>query len=412
MKIAKSLLIISNVINSINLSYLKFQADNIFTGIEMLDSSKVLITNKQGLIEDIVDETQAGQDIQRFEGIISPGFINCHCHLELSHLKGIIPEQTGMVDFILQIMQNRNSAVEIIQEAIEKAEDEMIANGIVAVGDICNTTNTINQKKKGRLYYQNFIEISGFVPQSAHQRFNLGLETHKKFANYFPENTTLVPHASYSVSPNLFELISDFSSNKISTIHSQESKEENHFFEQGDGDFRRLYKALGIDISFFKPQYKSSLTSISHHLTKAQKTILVHNTFTSKKDIEILNSILTNTKTQFYFCICVLANRYITNSFPNEVLFQENLNNIVLGTDSLASNHSLNLLSEIAVMKNKYPFLSQSNLLQFATFNGAFSLGIEDKYGSFKRGKQPGIILIEDLFNSKKITRLVENKII
>ena len=93
-------------------------------------------------------------------------------------------------------------------------------------------------------------------------------------------------------------------------------------------------------------------------------------------------------------------------------MFEENLNNIVLGTDSLASNYSLNLLSEIAIMKNKYPFLSQINLLQFATSNGALALGIEDKYGSFKRGKQPGIILIEDLFNSKKVTLLVENKII
>ena len=88
------------------------------------------------------------------------------------------------------------------------------------------------------------------------------------------------------------------------------------------------------------------------------------------------------------------------------------MNNIVLGTDSLASNHTLNLLSEIKVMKNAFPFLSQIELLQFATFNGALALGIEDKYGSFKRGKQPGIILIEDLFNSKKSRVLFQNKII
>ncbi len=391
------------------MSYLKFQADNIFTGTEMLNFSKVLIANEKGIIEDIIDEKDAGENIQKHQGIISPGFINCHCHLELSHLKGMIPEHTGMVDFILNIMQKRASSEELIQDAIEKAEDEMIANGIVAVGDICNTTNTINQKKKGNLYYHNFIEISGFVPQYAQQRFDAGLEVYNEFATHFPNNSTPVPHSPYSVSNNLFELISNASKDKISTIHNQESKEENEFFEQGKGDFERLYKTLGIDISFFKPQQKSSLASIAQHLANPKKTILVHNTFISKDDIEILNSISENTKTQFYFCICVLANTYITNSFPSEVLFERNLSNIVLGTDSLASNHSLNLLTEIEFMKNKFPNLSEVDLLRFATSNGAAALGIENKYGSFKRGKQPAIILIDKYLKSPQ--SLISTKI-
>ena len=386
------------------MSYLKFQADNIFTGTEMLDSNKILVTNEKGIIEDIIDESEAGQDVQQFKGIISPGFINCHCHLELSHLKGMIPEQTGMVDFILNILQKRFSPEEMIQDAIEKAEDEMIENGIVAVGDICNTTNTINQKKKGRLYYQNFVEVSGFVPQFAQQRFDAGKEVYNEFIKHFPNTTTIVPHAPYSVSNNLFGLISDASHNKISTIHNQESKEENEFFMQGNGDFTRLYKNLGIDISFFNKAGKSSIAIVSEHFLKNAKTILVHNTFTSQTDIDFLNKEFT--KTQFYFCLCVLANRYITNSFPSEVLLNKNFNNIVLGTDSLASNHTLNILSEIQVMKDNYSFLSQFDLLQFATYNGALALNIEDKYGSFKRGKQPGIILIEDLFYSKKIINL------
>ena len=386
--------------------YQKFQADNIFTGTEMLDGNNVLITDNKGIIQDIVDIKDAGSDIQKHQGIISPGFINCHCHLELSHLKNQIPEHTGMVDFILQILQKRASSQELIEDAIEKAEAEMIANGIVAVGDICNTTNTINQKKKGNLYYHNFIEISGFVPQFAQQRFYGGIEVYNQFAKHFPNNSTLVPHAPYSVSNNLFQLISEASQNKISTIHNQESKEENEFFEQGVGDFTRLYKALGIDISFFKSTGKSSLQSIVEHLTKASKTILVHDVFTYQKDVEMLNSI---SKTQFYFCLCVLANRYINNAFPCNIDFTTNSNNIVLGTDSLASNHTLNILSEINAMKENYPSLSSKELLQFATYNGAVALGIENKYGSFKRGKQPGIILIENLFGTKKIINLITN---
>lgn len=379
------------------LSYLKFQADNIFTGIEMLNSSKILIADEKGIVQDIIDEKDAGENIQKHQGIISPGFINCHCHLELSHLKGIIPERSGMVDFILQILQKRASPQELIQDAIEKAEDEMIANGIVAVGDICNTTNTINQKKKGKLYYHNFIEISGFVPQFAQQRLDAGMEVYNEFTTHFPNNSTLVPHAPYSVSSNLFELISKASQNKISTIHNQESLEENEFFEKGTGDFTRLYKSLGIDISFFKPTTTSSLQSILQYLTKTSKTILVHNVFSSKKDTEMLNSI---SKTQFYFCLCVLANRYITNTFPSVNLINNNLDKIVLGTDSLASNHSLNILSEINCLKEIYKNLSKIDLLRFATNNASLGLGIDNQYGSFKKGKRPGINVIAQNFSS------------
>lgn len=385
------------------MSYLKFQADNIFTGTEMLNCNKVLIANEQGIIEDIVDEKDAGENIQKLTGIISPGFINCHCHLELSHLKSVIPEHTGMVDFILGVLQNRFSPKEIIQDAIEKAEAEMIENGIVAVGDICNTTNTINQKKKNNLYYHNFIEISGFVPQKAQERFDEGEKIYNEFVNHFPNSTTLVPHAPYSVSSNLFELISKSSKEKISTIHNQESNEENEFFQKGTGDFIRLYKSLGIDISFFSPTKKTSLQSVISYLNNTSKTILVHNVFTSKNEVTEVNSIAN---TQFYLCLCVLANRYITNTFPTEIDFKANSKNVVLGTDSLASNRSLNILSEINAMKENYQNLSGAELLQFATFNGALALGIDNKYGSFKRGKQPGIILIEDLFKSKKIIHL------
>ena len=76
--------------------YQKFQATQIFTGTELLDDQLVLITQKDGTIEALVGIEDAGDDIQNFEGIISPGLINAHCHLELSHMKGMIPAKTGL----------------------------------------------------------------------------------------------------------------------------------------------------------------------------------------------------------------------------------------------------------------------------------------------------------------------------
>ncbi len=92
------------------MAYNKLKADNIFTGTEMLIANEVLITNEDGSIEAIVDEKDAGENVQTFQGIISPGFINCHCHLELSHMKDMIHEKTGLVDFVLQVLKHRNSS--------------------------------------------------------------------------------------------------------------------------------------------------------------------------------------------------------------------------------------------------------------------------------------------------------------
>ena len=75
--------------------------------------------------------------------MIVPGFINCHCHLELSHLKGRIPEKQGLVDFVFSVsMGRRSDPAEVQAEPIQEAEEEMLNAGIVAVGDICNTADT------------------------------------------------------------------------------------------------------------------------------------------------------------------------------------------------------------------------------------------------------------------------------
>ena len=138
----------------------------------MLPQGNVLITDKEGVVESIVPLQDAGDDIEVFNGILCPGFINAHCHLELSHLKGLIPEKTGLVEFVFKIITERHFAEGEILAAIATAEEEMLQNGIVAVGDICNNTLTISQKKQQRLHYHNFIEVSGFVPAFAKDRFD------------------------------------------------------------------------------------------------------------------------------------------------------------------------------------------------------------------------------------------------
>ncbi|MEJ7683289.1 MAG: amidohydrolase family protein [Segetibacter sp.] len=180
------------------MSFHKFKADFLFTGTQMLSSNNVLICNNKGVVLDITDEKEAGDDIQKLNGILTPGFINCHCHLELSHMRGLIREKTGLVDFVFAVVTQRHFPEEEIFEAIAVAESEMVQNGIVAVGDICNNLLTIRQKLKHNLHYYNFVESSGWLPNIAGQRFGKSKKYFHEYSKYFP--TSMVPHAPYSVS--------------------------------------------------------------------------------------------------------------------------------------------------------------------------------------------------------------------
>src|SRR6187399_2033096 len=147
------------------MTYRKFKADQLFDGYRLHGNDKVLITDDSGKIKSIVPVSEAGDDVQSFSGILSPGLINCHCHLELSHLKDVIPPHTGLIEFLCSVVTKRGFAPEIVQEEIVKAEREMFDNGIVAVGDIGNTADTALVKSTSNIQWQNFVEVLSFTDE-------------------------------------------------------------------------------------------------------------------------------------------------------------------------------------------------------------------------------------------------------
>lgn len=375
--------------------YRKLSSSQIFDGYEILSGKQVLIIDSKGKIIDIVGESEAGEGIEYFEGILSPGFINCHCHLELSHMKGKIPKHSGLIDFVMKIVEHRSSDEILIQSAIKEAETEMINNGIVAVGDICNTNYTIAQKSNANLHYQNFIEVSGFPKKIATQRFEQISKIYQEFSAQLPFNS-IVPHAPYSVSTDLLGQIMNFEKNEIVTMHNQETIEENELFKTKTGDFLKLYQKLNIDTHCFESNGDNSLIHFMPYFKKSMHTILVHNVFTQKEDIQFAKQYFESDFSNLFFCLCPNANEYISNKLPNVDLFFSEDCRVVLGTDSLASNDELSIWSEIKTIQKSFPDISISNLLKSATSNGAKALKIEAKYGSFEKGKQPGVILIQE----------------
>lgn len=375
----------------------KFKADYVFpvnadpikNGVITVDDYGKIIAIENGLTPPPDD----GIAIETLSGIICPGFINTHCHVELSHLKDKIAPKKGLVNFIKNVQSFRNTDEAAVLAAAEQADAEMYKNGIVAVGDISNTAITAPLKQNSKLYYHTFIEVFGFLPDKASEIFHTALALCDDFK---ATSHSITPHAPYSVSKELFKHIYKLCEGKgpnLLSIHNQESEEENKLYRYKTGDFLELYNFFKLDISSFKPQARNSIQTIIPLLSNKQKILMVHNTYTNLKDIYFAKRF----DRKIHWCFCPNANLYIENQLPKVDLFVGQGFNITLGTDSLASNSKLCLLSEMRTLQEKFDELSLEQLIQWGTINGARFLGIDDDKGTIEIGKTPGLNLLSNI---------------
>lgn len=407
------------------MGFLQFSGQDIFDGNRFLGPGQVLITNKEGQVEAILPRSEAGEEILEVPGILSPGFVNAHCHLELSHMKGRIPEHTGLPEFILKIVSERHHPEEEILAAIAKAEVHMREQGIVAVGDISNNHLTAAQKALRNLAYYTFVEISGWKPEIAEPRFSNAQKVMEQFRGITtvasikspqistnPLQASFSPHAPYSVSRELWEMMMPHFEGNTVTIHNQETPAENELFQKGSGDFVQMYQAMNIDQAHFTPTGKNSLPSYFPQLQKAKNVLLVHNTTTTEADIDFATSTAKANQQSLYYAMCVNANLYIENALPPIELLRSKNASIVLGTDSLSSNHQLSILAEMQTIAQNFPSIPLAEMLQWATYNGAKALQMDAELGSIAPGKKPGVIVIENIEPNKSIDKASVRRLI
>tara|TARA_B100000131_G_scaffold316048_1_gene355475 strand:- start:161 stop:1330 length:1170 start_codon:yes stop_codon:yes gene_type:complete len=347
------------------------------------------------------------KDIEFFNGILCPGFINAHCHLELSYLKQdtFIDKAEGIVQFIDKMRKKPKYSEAIISQKIEAAESEMIKEGIVGVADICNTKNTIFQKKRKNIRYTNFIETYQVDEKKSDIAINNSLRLQKLFESN-GLNAIITPHSPYSVTTSLLKKISNLlrKSDNVITFHNQESLTENELFRDKSGDLFDWLKSIGASKEILNNTNHSPLMAVLKNIPFKKNILLVHNTFTKKEDLLECSEY----HNRIYWCTCPRSNINIENTIPDYNLF--NKDRICIGTDSLASNKSLSILDELKVLSNKTNF-SLNDMLNMACKNGANALGYSD-LGTLEKNKKPGINLLNKIKNQKitkktTITRIV-----
>jgi len=348
----------------------------------------------------IIEISQPYFDVQEiaglefYSGILVPGFVNVHCHLELSHMKSMIPEHTGLHGFVSKIAANRETEEGIILKASQNADVKMWYNGIAAVGDISNRDNTFQIKQKSKISYYTFLEIFSTIPGLAQIKFDYAICQQNQLYS-MGLASSIVPHAPYSVSPQMFDLINKYSIEKQQFIcmHNQETPSENELYRNKNGDIYKSLSALGVNFDAIPTTGKNSLESVMPMLNKATKSILVHNTYSNMEDIQKASEYFNN----LYWTFCPNANLYIENKLPEIQLFRQLKQKICIGTDSLASNHQLSVLEEIKTISQHLTDIPLEELIKWATLNGAEALGFAESLGSFEIGKTPGINLISNL---------------
>ncbi|MFA5971822.1 MAG: amidohydrolase family protein [Lentimicrobiaceae bacterium] len=360
--------------------------------------NSVLAVEDDGTIEGIYDKNELKtpfNEIIHYKGILCPGFVNTHCHLELSWAKGMLSVGGGLDLFLRQLENLKKSVSEVtIQKAIEEAALEMGKSGIVATADIANGASTLNFKNNSKHYFQTFVEVFGSNPSHAAVVFEKALILKAQFGEKSDSNAvSVVPHSTYSVSDELFRLVAELEKDNRLSFHHQENTDENLFFKNGSGPIAARRKAFNPDLPHYEGSGKRPMETIAGYFRPDQNLLLVHNTVSEEQDIDFVQQYFIDA----YWCLCPNANLYIEKRLPDIDIFRSKNCKITLGTDSLASNHQLSIFEEIKTIQQHFPHIPLAELLNWGSLNGAEFLGLGNKLGSFEQGKSPGVVLIENI---------------
>ena len=331
-------------------------------------------------------------------GAIVPGFVNAHCHVELSHLHGKFRKGTGMAGFIDQINELRDWAGrETKITLVQKWMDKMWENGVSAMADISNDDSSFGVKSVHPMYTRTFLEVFGSEPEMCEDVMKGVTELDSQAAEAGIDAAP-TPHSCYTMSPQLLTASAAAGLAKgFISYHSQESQEEEDLLRTGSGAMYENRKRSGMSTPPVTGEsslkYFLDRLSYAHAAPYDEHVLLVHNVCLAQDDIDAALKSFNNV----YWAICPLSNIFIHNALPPVPLMRENGLKITVGTDSLSSNDDLDVVKELYCIHSSFPEVPMNEIFTWACTNGAQFLKKDDVLGSLTPGKRPGIVLVSDV---------------
>ena len=333
-----------------------------------------------------------------YDGALVPGFVNAHCHVELSYMKGLFRKGTGMAGFIDQInaLRDTQSPSQKLR-ALREAMDSMWAQGVDAMADISNCADSFAVKAAHPLYTRTFLEVFGTEPEDC-PAVMASVTALAEKARSFGLDAAPTPHACYTMSPELLREASAAGLRSgFLSYHSEESPEEDEMIRFGRGKMWDNRKAARMST----PPVTGG-SSLSYFLNQLEKVVplpveghvlLVHECCMDAAGARAAQAALKHP----FVALCPLSNLFIHNALPPvEMMRREGLT-LCVGTDSLSSNDELDMVRELYCLQEHFPDVPLEELLEWACRNGARFLGKEDVLGSFAPGSKAGVVLIDHL---------------
>jgi cytosine/adenosine deaminase-related metal-dependent hydrolase len=328
--------------------------------------------------------------VRRYRGVLMPGLVNAHMHLELSVFGTIKPENENstMCEWIRALLKKRMAATFTGTEiftAAEKVVQEQYASGVVLLLDIGNTRLSGFLNPKPEIF--SLLEMLGPTKDATAQAVQILGELSK--------DVQVTGHAPYSTSPQLLQCLKKRSLQQkgLFSLHVAENKDESLFLLEGGGCFVDFLQDRGaLDGTF--PLLKNENLSVVDYLNKSgildKKSICVHCVHVSVDEIQIL------AQSQCHVCLCPGSNRFLqVGKAPLEQILEHGIVP-ALGTDSIASNPVLDMWREMALLRQEYPEVAAEKVLQMATLAGAKALHRDVDYGSLATGKSANFIAVQD----------------
>lgn len=379
--------------------YLYVNADftPIHNGFVELDDNGVVL--KTGKSEDISSEKEY------YDGAVVPGFVNAHCHLELSSMRGKFRKGTGMAGFIDQINELRDSTThEQKLEEISYWMKTLWDRGVSAMADISNCSDTFAEKSTSPMYTRTFLEVFGTEPEDCDAVMD-GVRELKKTADSFGIDAAPTPHACYTMSPELLTAVSkEGLKSGFLSFHSEETQEEVDMMISGTGAMYENRLRAGMSVPPVTGE--SSLMYFIDRIEKAhpapfdEHILLVHECCMTEEGTEAVKKVMNHP----YVALCPCSNIFIHNALPPVDIIRRSGIKITVGTDSLSSNDDLDMVRELFCLQENFPQIPLGEMIFWATANGADFLGKGDVYGKMLPGMKPGLVFIDHLSENGYLT--------
>ncbi len=336
----------------------------------------------------------AGADVERIRGVLVPGLVNAHVHVELSALAGRVRGGAGFLAWLEGLVATREEASpEEDRESIASAVDRLDAMGTVAVGEVTNTLAAVPALARRGLAGCVFHEVLGLRRSRAHERIRSLPEELERVVGAWPTRELTYapsPHTLYTTHPYAVRELVRLARARGSraSVHLAEHAGERRALEHGDGPVAAWLETKMKLQPDELPWPRRPLFDYADELGVLSADVLaVHVSDARPEELARLS------ERGSPVVLCPRSNLYIDVRLPPLLAALQAGIEPALGTDSLASNASLDVLAEARALADRFPAVPARALLQMATWNGARALGRED-LGRIAHGARPGIFAI------------------